>query len=270
MLCKIFFITGKGGVGKTTVASSIALSLPGRTLLVDLKGSAFETLGVKKVVYKPRKVEDNLWLFLLEPKEAAREYVKLKLKILWIILVRSSIYQAFSKVIPALNEAVIIGKIWYEAVSGRWDYIVLDAPPTGQFPGFLKIPKQMKEGVVGPLKSEAEKLISTVERAKNILVTIPEELPVNEAMETIKCVRVDLIVLNKFFEMKENIGNDILPKDKRKIEIALRTLNERSKEYSEILEKTGIPVLKIPLIPDGITRERLEEIAKAIYQSLPG
>ncbi|MGH2987118.1 MAG: ArsA family ATPase, partial [Solirubrobacterales bacterium] len=152
---RLVIVTGKGGVGKSTVALALALAAARqgkRTILCEV--SAQEHLSHvfhrAEVGFHEVEMAENLWAISIDPDESMREYVLLQLKVRAMrdLLFRSRIFGYLAAATPGLKELVTIGKIWELALedrmvkSGRsYDQVIVDAPATGHGVGFLQTPR---------------------------------------------------------------------------------------------------------------------------------
>ena len=164
------------------------------------------------------ELEENLWSISLDPDESMREYVLLQLKVRAMrdLLFRSRIFNYLAAATPGLKELVTIGKIWELAQldrkvkSGRkYDLVIVDAPATGHGVGFLQTPRTFASiARVGPIHSQAETLdrfITDHEQTGVAIVSLPEEMPVNESVSLERDLRdevgvaVDRVYLNGLY-----------------------------------------------------------------------
>jgi anion-transporting ArsA/GET3 family ATPase len=191
-------VTGKGGVGKSTVALALALAAARRskrTILCEV--SAQEHLSRvfhrAEVGFHEVEMAENLWAISIDPDESLREYVLLQLKVKAMrdLLFKSRIFTYLAAATPGLKELVTIGKIWELALEDRkvkqgrnYDLVIVDAPATGHGVGFLQTPRTFANVArVGPIRQQAEildKFIRNRKRTGMAVVTLPEEMPVNE------------------------------------------------------------------------------------------
>jgi anion-transporting ArsA/GET3 family ATPase len=193
-------VTGKGGVGKTTVAVALGLRAASegkRTIVCEVSSqeNASRMFQHTAVGFHEVEMEENLWSISIDPDESMREYVLLQLKVRAMrdMLFRSRIFNYLAAATPGLKELVTIGKIWELAQldrkvkSGRkYDLVIVDAPATGHGVGFLQTPRTFASiARVGPIHSQAQTLdrfITDHEHTGTAIVALPEEMPVNESM----------------------------------------------------------------------------------------
>jgi anion-transporting ArsA/GET3 family ATPase len=220
---RLVIVTGKGGVGKSTVAlaTAIAASRNGkRTVLCEV--AAQERLSRvfhrAEIGFNEVEMADNLWAISIDPDESMREYllIQLKVRAMRDLLVRSKIFSYLAAATPGLKELVTIGKIWELAQPERrvkgareYDLVVVDAPATGHGVGFLQTPRTFA-GIarVGPIRSQAETLDKFIRNHRKTgvkIVSAPEEMPVNETASLERDlvdevgVAVDRIVMNGLY-----------------------------------------------------------------------
>lgn len=197
---RLVLFSGKGGVGKTTLASAFALSCAmrgKRTLLIELnvKDRLTHLFGSTEVGAEIAEIEENLFAVNITPSAALEEFgmMTLRLRMLYKAVFENRLVRSFLKVIPGLPDLVMLGKVHYHAekeVDDRgdfvWDMVVVDAPATGHGIFFLKIPSVITSLVQsGPMFTDAKRIddyIKDPSKTALNLVTLPEEMPVNETL----------------------------------------------------------------------------------------
>jgi anion-transporting ArsA/GET3 family ATPase len=218
---RLIFVTGKGGVGKSTIAVSLGLAAAQRgkrTIVCEIASQEQTSRFFKRaeVGFHEVELESNLWSISIDPDESMREYVLLQLKVRAMrdLLFRSRVFTYLTAATPGLKELVTIGKIWElsnrKVKKGReYDLVIVDAPATGQGIGFLQTPRTFANiARVGPIHSQAEELdrfITDQDATGTAIVSLPEEMPVNESANLEQQLReeigvsVDRIYMNGLY-----------------------------------------------------------------------
>jgi anion-transporting ArsA/GET3 family ATPase len=198
---RLLYVTGKGGVGKTTVAAALGLAAAaaGRRTIVcevaeqDRVSRAFKREGV--VAETEVELADNLWAITIDPQRALEEWLARQIGGAGLrVLARSSAFQYFVAAAPGAKELITIAKVWELAQSTRWDrsgrtydLVVVDAPASGHGMAMLTTPRTFGEiARVGPIRRQAYKvrdLLADPEQTGYVAVALPEEMPVNETLE---------------------------------------------------------------------------------------
>ena len=227
---RLLFVTGKGGVGKSTVAASLGLAAAARgkrTIVCEI-GSQEHTSRLfnrAEVGFHEVQLEDNLWTISIDPDESMREYVLLQLKVRAMrdLLFRSRVFTYLTAATPGLKELVTIGKIWELAQLDRkvrkgrkYDLVIVDAPATGHGIGFLQTPRTFANiARVGPIHAQAQELdrfITDHASTGVAIVSLPEEMPVNETAALERELReeigvsVDRVYMNALYPERFSNG----------------------------------------------------------------
>lgn len=199
---RLVIVAGKGGVGKTTVTAALArmASRAGLgTLIVEIEGksglaAAFGAapLGYEESVLVPPDPvlgEGGVRARTITPDRALLEYLADHgLRRISKRLVASGAIDVVATAAPGIKDILVLGKVKQLERTGAADLIVLDAPAAGHAVTFLMSPRGLLDAVrVGPIRAQAEdvlELLTDGTRCQVLLVTLPEETPVNEVAET--------------------------------------------------------------------------------------
>lgn len=263
---RLIYVTGKGGVGKTTVA--LALGLAGaeqgkRTLVVEVAEGA-EAARV-----------DGIERMTVDPNEALREWLGKQvggpaLK----VLSRSQGFQYFVAAAPGAKELITIAKIWELSQDTRWtgsadiyDLVVVDAPASGHGIAMLRTPDTFGEiAPGGPIKRQAGKIRTMLRdpaRTAFVAVATPEEMPVNETLELQdKLVEAvgrdpDAIVVNGLYPQRLTGADreELAPHAERAHVHAALAVDARARDQRSHLRRlragARAPVITLPYAFDG-------------------
>ena len=198
---KLLVVTGKGGVGKTTVSTAIGLLAARRglrTIVVEvgeqsrlsaLFGVASQDAGAEI------QLQERLWSISIDPDQALLEWLQaLGGRVSGRVLASSGTFQYFAAAAPGAKELVSMVKIWELTQSERWrgrarayDLVVLDAPATGHALGMLHSPRTFGAiARVGPIAGQAQRvrdLLQDPARSSYLAVAQGTEMAVTETLE---------------------------------------------------------------------------------------
>ena len=199
---RLLFVTGKGGTGKSTIASALAVQAARdgkRTLLVemDAKGSIGSLFGVAAVGYDPVSVAPNLSVMSMRTEQSLREYLKVHLRIPLITKIGplASTFDFVADAAPGVREVLAVGKVCWEVKENRFDLVVVDAEASGHVVAQISSPRTIRSLVPrGPLRDQTNWMLGILDdpaRCGAVLVTTPEELPVTETVALARRLRAE-------------------------------------------------------------------------------
>jgi arsenite-transporting ATPase len=199
---RVVIVAGKGGVGKTTVSAALALAAAQRglsSLIVEVEGKS----GLAAMYGRPAFSYDEVTLAeadpgagsatvrarTLTPDEALVEYLESSgMSRISKRLLNSGALDMVSTAIPGIRDILVLGKVKQLEVRADADLLVLDAPAAGHAISFLQSASGLADAVrLGPIHKQAQdvlELLADPARCQVVLVTLPEETPVNELVET--------------------------------------------------------------------------------------
>ncbi len=284
---RLIIVTGKGGVGKTTIATALALASArsGRRTLVcevNARERVSGLLGRPETGAQITSLEENLWAVDVKPHEAMRQYALMVLKFesIYNAVFENRLVRYFLRFVPSLQELVILGKILFHLKekrpdgSLRFERIVIDAPSTGHAITFFSVPKVILDTVpAGALANDAkwmrECLIDPAITAA-VLVTLPEEMPINETLELAAALkdRVQIhpqaVVVNAYIPTRFSAADlEQLPAGElRDLALAHQARANLSVSAVERLKVLGLPLSTVPrLFTASFGRAAIEEVS---------
>ncbi len=229
---KLLFITGKGGVGKTSLAVALGLAYARRkqrTLVVQwaIEDGVSPLLGRELCGHSAQEVSPFLYTMNFQASQAVKEYFvdHLKMRLLFEYVIQNKHVQKLIQVAPGFQELFFLGRLFWlvklqaEIQDTPYDKIIVDAPSTGHGLSLLGVAQTIASfGMTGPLAHECERVSSLLQEPQTvgvICVTLPEELPMEETLEFLPQLRRDLgrdplaIALNRclpkeFFHLFQN------------------------------------------------------------------
>jgi anion-transporting ArsA/GET3 family ATPase len=294
---RLVIVAGKGGVGKTTVTAAMALAasrLGRRVLVVELEGATglgpllggSEALGVDDVVLRPAADgAGEVVGRVVSPGDALVDYLNDHgMRRLSGRLVRTGVIDVVATAAPGLDDILVLGKVKQLERSGEYDLIVLDAPAAGHAVTFLRSAKGLADAVtVGPIAAQAKdvlELLADAHRCQVVLVTLPEEMPVNEvvatafALEDEVGVQLGPVVVNALYPERPQLAaalaghgtDDALAAAAR---FRLARQEQQDEQVARLSAELPLPQVHLPFrFTAGLARDDVEVLAGALIDQL--
>jgi len=229
---RLIFVTGKGGVGKSTAAIALGMLAARRglrTIVAELASQERVQLaftadenGARDAAAPKHFVEvelaPGLFTISIDPQHAMEEYLRVKAGAIGQALGHSRLFHAFAMATPGMRELLSIGKVWELAQLERrtrgaasYDLVIVDAPASGHGVGILRTPRTFADiARVGPIAHQGRSIANTIaDRSFTgvVAVATAEEMPVNETLELLEAVRgerldVDAVILNALYPQR--------------------------------------------------------------------
>jgi len=298
---RFLIVTGKGGVGKTTVcaAEALALAQKGKRVLIcmcNAKERLSTMFGSALIGPEVTPVAPNVWAVNMDPTRALEEYgaMMLKSRTLYKLLFDNRYVRTFFRAVPGMQEWTMLGKAWWHTTetredgSNQYDVVILDAPATGHGLDMLRVPKVILDVVPpGLLRRDAEKaweLFQDPNTCAVVLVTLPEEMPTTETIELAHALDKELklpigkivvnCVLPPLFSKEERAVLEPLPLEEIKSPSDAAVMAGRGRALRERVQATSLARLskELPVSPsflpqlfeDAAQPKAIRELAKRV------
>jgi Mrp family chromosome partitioning ATPase len=299
---RLIFVTGKGGVGKSTVSAALGLAAARagrRTLVVELahQDRLARALGVEDSHFREAPVDDGLYTISLDPQHALEEYLRIQLRVkpLADLLFSSRMFQYLAVATPGLAEMVTMGKVWELAQRRRkvrdaepYDLVIVDAPATGHGVAIMRTPKTFADiARVGPVAQQGRTIHRTVTDAEHtgvLAVALPEEMPVNETvmlrdeLRSALGVGIDRVVVNALYPKRFGPRHRVAlaraldgaedPVERAALRAALSAQARASGQREQVArleEELGMEAVALPFVFEPeLGREQLESLSREL------
>lgn len=201
---RVLFVTGKGGVGKTTLAAAISRALAARgarTLaleVLDEDDSESPLAALLKTKTRddgePTSAGKNLFVAALSPASGHKAFLRdtLPVKMLADAAMKSQAVRRFLNAAPTFPELGVLYRLLdlsraREGNKRAWDHLVVDLPATGHALALVQVPGAVQRivsgGAIGQAVRSGLELMCDPQKTGALVVTLPEPLPVSESIE---------------------------------------------------------------------------------------
>lgn len=297
---RLVIVAGKGGVGKTTISAALAQMAAKAglsALVVEMEGKhgLAAAFSAPPLTYDDQELSPGVRARTLTPDLALLEYLEEHgLKRISKRLTRTGTVDVVSTAAPGIKDILVLGKVKQLEQRGEADLIILDAPAAGHAFTFLLSARSLMDTVsTGPIRTQAEEVLAMLtddRRCRVILVTLPEETPVNEVVETAfnleDKVGVDLgpVVVNGLYPSMAGLDADPLvaaaaagvglrPGEADTLRAAARFRTARQRLQDEQLVRLAdalpLPQLHVPwLFTSEVGIEQVDHLADALAASV--
>ena len=214
---RLVFVTGKGGVGKTTTAAALAqlAARQGKRVLaceVDAKGDLASLFEAAPTDFSGREVVPGVHVMSMDTEASLREYLKLHLRIPVVgrIGPLAKAFDFVATAAPGVREILTVGKLCYEVRERNYDLVVVDAAASGHIVSQLAAPQAINDLVkVGLIRTQTDwmlEILSDPNQTGVVAVATPEEMPVVETLELADRLRRETTV-----DLSAVVVNRVLP-----------------------------------------------------------
>jgi anion-transporting ArsA/GET3 family ATPase len=300
---RLIFVTGKGGVGKSTVATALGLLAARRglrTIVAELASQdrirqSFEHDGD---TFEEVRLAKRLYTISIDPQYAMEEYLKVKTGTVGQALGSSRLFGAFAMATPGMRELLSVGKAWELAQTERrtsgadaYDLVIVDSPAAGHGIGILRTPRTFAEiARVGPIAHQGARIAATIadhDFTAVVAVATAEEMPVNETLWlrdqlVADELRLDAVIVNARYPDRFTAAESeqlAAARDRATSPLAAAALGAalseqaRAAGQAEQLRRLhaglGMPLIELPyLFAEQIGRRQLELLADALEAGL--
>jgi len=301
---RVVIVAGKGGVGKTTVtaAFAVAAARAGRSVLVievEGKSGLPSMFGAPALGYDEIDLDAGIRARFLTPDAALVDYlVSHGLKRISKRLSSSGALDVVATAVPGMKDILVLGKVKSIEESRLADLVIVDAPAAGHAVSFLLSARGLLDAVrVGPIRKQAQDVVSLIsdpDRCQVMLVTLAEETPMSEVVDTAFAIEdragvaLGPVVINGCFAPlpvavsadRAAIADDaracdrfVSQREAADLAEAAAFLEERQglqhEQIQRLRERLPLPQIELPFVfnPD-ITRTQLDTLADAFRRGV--
>jgi len=287
---QLIAVTGKGGVGKTTLAATLGVLLAeaGRQVLLleaDPRESLHQALGTEPSDGVVVDAGAGLRMQNLQPRAIIEELVAERVHLGFVArrITHSQAFRHFVAGAPGFKEAALLGYAYRVARGGhrvKADLVILDAPATGHGVSLLAAPQLLAgavgDGELGTMARELAHHLADPDRCGIVLASLAEEMAVQETLELIGQLRgrlhrqPDLVLANGLFPALPEPPPEG-PPAALNLWRQRREVNDR--ELGRLRAGWDGPLVELPLLPlaagPGLLRELAGRLGPQLRQEAP-
>ncbi len=304
---RLVFVTGKGGVGKTSIAAAIAelaAQRGQRTLIceMDAKGALADAFDTLPLAVEPRGRAAARFALAMNTEDSLREYLRLFVKVPLLAKIGplARTFDFVADAAPGVKEILAVGKLCWEVRERHYDLVVVDAEATGHIVSQIGAPKVIRDLVqVGLVRDQTGWMLDLLrdpETTGVVIVTTPEEMPVTETLQLVDRLEPEtgvapsLVIANRVlpvrFDDDERAVVDRLPhagdllteavgRGAGAVVEAARITDARSRTGARHLQRLrdeldGLPIVEVPeLLTRATGRRVVALVAEVLDEALP-
>jgi anion-transporting ArsA/GET3 family ATPase len=278
---KLVLVTGKGGVGKTTIAAALAWLAADRgkkTLVceIDAKGDLADFYETAPTQFQEREIAPRLWAMSMDTEASLKQYLSLQLRLPLVAKIGplAKMFDFVASAAPGVREIVTVGKLCWEVRERHYDLIVVDASAAGHIVGQLAAPQAINQLVqVGLVRQQTGWMLDILgDQATTglLIVATPAEMPVNETLELIDRVHSETNV-----DVAAVVVNRVLPELFGRGEEEVFERLEKPDSRAPIEERLGgsltplVDAARLTVTMRRSRTEHLEHLRAAVDRSIP-
>ncbi|MFL5820121.1 MAG: ArsA family ATPase [Solirubrobacteraceae bacterium] len=297
----LVYVTGKGGVGRSTVCGALGLAgaARGRRTIIcevaeqDRLSHAFGR--DQRVGDEEGELSDGLWGVSIDPQAALRGWLSAQLgsRTLSRLLFESDAFSYFAAAAPGAREIATLGRAGALAQGDAYDLVIVDAPASGHGLGMLRTPATFAEiARVGPIRGQADalhRLLAEPSRTGYLAVALAEEMPVNETLELERALPgivgtgLEAIVVNGVYPQRfdradveraaaaASDGDGATRRALAAVRAEHRWARGQGEQLDRLASQARAPVVTLPfLFEDELRAPQLRRLAGDLMRQLDG
>lgn len=294
----VMLVVGKGGVGRTTISAAVAKLAADqdlRVLLVDVegRGDVGQCFGdTTPLSYSERRLYNSqkgrrigeVWARTITPDDALVEWLEDHgLRAVARRLASTGAVDIVATGVPGIRDLLVLGKIKNIERKNTFDVIVVDAAASGHAVSFLASAYGLQQVTsVGPIRSQANDVVDFLadrRRARVLLVTIPEETPVQETLDTITAlqartsVHIAGLIVNQTWHAEPELISAVRKTSRESplVEAGIfrkAIAESQAEELRELMQRQLLPKAELPSLFQNTPQELVSALADSIAEGV--